>query len=132
MDNSSTIPVMSQAASLMHVGPNGNNLAATAQSRHPVDQLQRHNSNNNNADYQSSVRHMYGSGLAMTLATERAIAMAQERGAAGLPSSGLYADIVSGNDGKLDFADFLNRAEYRPDLPKENPHLAMERQLRML
>jgi Proteasome maturation factor UMP1 len=131
MDDTAHIPIMNKPASLMEVGPNGNNLAAAAASRHPVDDLQRTMQQNPfcNLDY---VRHVYGSGLAMRLATEQKIAAQHEqRGAAGIPNSGLYRDIVAGRDVQLDFADFLSLPENRPDVMKSNPHAVMERQLGM-
>jgi hypothetical protein len=127
-DDNAQIPIMQQPASLMQVGPNGNNLAAAAASRHPVDQLQQQMRMHSGVEY---ARHMYGTGLAMRLATEQKMAMESTRGAAGIPQSNMYADIVSGNDTKLDFADFLSLPEYRPDVGKENPHAVMEHQLRM-
>lgn len=130
MDETTRIPIVTKPASMMEVGPNGNNLASVAASRHPVDDLQRKLDVNpfQNLEY---VRHVYGSGLAMRLATEQKVALEQERGAAGLPSSGLYRDIVTGNDVKLDFADFLSLPEYRPDVATISPHATMERRLGM-
>lgn len=122
------IPVMQKPASLMEVGPNGNNLAAAAASRHPVDQLQQQMMTHNRVDF---ARHVYGSGLAMRLATEQKLASDNTRRAVGLPQSNIYRDIVTGNDTKLDFGDFLSLPEYRPDVAKTNMHAAMEHQLRM-
>jgi hypothetical protein len=131
MDDMTSIPVMSKPANLMEVGPNGNNLAAAAQGAHPVEEMQRR-ANYSSTSHLEHVRHVYGSGLAMILATEQKIAMQQERMAHGLPSSHLYRDVVSGTDVQLDFADFLSLPEYQPDAPKENPHKLMERQLQMM
>lgn len=127
-DEIAGIPVMQKPASLMEVGPNGNNLAAAAASQHPVDHLQQRMVQHNSIEYAS---HMYGSGLAMRLATEQRLAADFNRGAMGLPQSNMYRDIVTGNDTKLDFADFLSLPEYRPDVSKANPHAVMEHQLRM-
>lgn len=79
------------------------------------------------------VRHVYGSGLAMRLATEQKIAREQDMlaRAPGLESSNLYGEIVSGQDTKLQFSDFLSLPEFRPTLPMENPHMVMERRLNM-
>lgn len=128
-DETTQIPLMQQPASLMQVGPNGNNLAASAAARHPVDQLQQQMEQHTSVDF---ARHVYGSGLAMRLATEKKLAVQSTlAGAAGLPQSNLYSDIVTGNDTKLDFRDFLSLPEYRPDVTKENPHAVMEHQLRL-
>ena len=77
------------------------------------------------------VRRVYGSGLAMKLATEQKIAKEQDMlaRAPGLESSSLYGDIVSGKDTTIQFSDFLSLPEYRPSVPKENPHVVMERRL---
>jgi hypothetical protein len=84
-------------------------------------------------DAEQEVRALYGSGLAMRLATERKMAQEQGgRGVAGLPSSNLMHDILTGNDMKMQFEDILGLPEYRPvHLKQENPHSAMERKLGM-
>ncbi|GKY96128.1 hypothetical protein MPSEU_000573000 [Mayamaea pseudoterrestris] len=130
MDDMTSIPIMSKPANLMEAGPNGNNLAAAAQGAHPVDGLQQRVSKA--SSHLDHVRHVYGSGLAMILATEQRIALQQDRMAHGLPSSHVYRDVVTGTDVQLDFCDFLTLPEYQPDAPKENPHVVMERQLRMM
>jgi hypothetical protein len=84
---------------------------------------------------EEDVRRLYGSGFAMKLATERR--MAQEmggRGVAGLPSSNMMQDILSGNDMKIGFEDILGLPEHRPLFVKqqEDPHAAMERKLGMM
>jgi Proteasome maturation factor UMP1 len=139
MSDSGTIPVMKQPVSVMEAGPNGNNLAAYASSRHPVDTMQRQNIGGIHNPYRSLdfARHVYGSGFAMTLATEEKMAYDErrQRQFIGLHRSGdtssVYGDIVSGQDINIDFADFLSVPEYRPDVPKQNPHAAMERALGM-
>jgi len=82
---------------------------------------------------EQEVRRLYGSGLAMRLATERKLSVEQgTRGVVGLPSSGLMADILSGNDTKIHFEDFLGLPSNRPvHMRSENPHSAMERKLGM-
>ena len=132
MDDMTSIPIMGKPANLMEVGPNGSNLAAAARSAHPVEEMQRRALYSGGASQLEHVRHVYGSGLAMVLATEQKIAMQQERMAHGLPNSHLYRDIVSGTDVQLDFADFLTLPEHQPEMPKENPHKLMERQLGMM
>jgi hypothetical protein len=133
-DSAAMIPIMREPASLMELGPNGNNLAVAAASRHPVDHMQRVAPGPGQHRDLSFARHVYGSGLAMTLAIEQKIAAQHEltSTAPGIPSSGLYGEIVTGNDTKLDFRDFLALPQYQPDLSKEVPHVAMERQLGMM
>lgn len=123
------MPVLKEAKVDLLSGANSNNLAASTLSRHPVDDLQRKLHANPFEDLQA-VRHIYGTGLAMRLATERKIA-AQEENEAGLPSAGLYRDIVTGNDTRIDFKDFLSLPEHRPDATVESPHMRLEHKLGM-
>lgn len=124
MDDMAQIPMMNKPVSMMEYGPNSQNLAAAAAARHPVDQLQRTTAPAVDLDY---VRHVYGSGLAMRLATEHKIAAQQDGGP--LASTNIYRDVVSGNDLKLDFGDYLSLPEHRPDVARENLHLSAERKL---
>jgi hypothetical protein len=41
MSTDNGIPVMNKPVNMMEVGPNGNNLAASAMRRHPVEELQQ-------------------------------------------------------------------------------------------
>lgn len=79
------------------------------------------------------VRSVYGSGLAMRLATEQKIAREQnlEARAPGLESSNLFGEIVSGRDTTIDFADYLSLPQNRPMVVKENPHAVIEHRLGM-
>jgi hypothetical protein len=86
------------------------------------------------SDEDQEVRRLYGSGLAMRLATERNMAReAGGRGVSGLPTSNLMHDILTGNDMKMQFEDILSLPEHRPiQLKQDNPHTAMERKLGMM
>ena len=129
MEDSLRIPEMHKPASLMETGVNGNNLAAQAAARHPVDNLQRQQQANpfGSLEY---VRTVYGSGLAMRLATEQKIA-AQQDDLTPLSTTNLYREIVTGADVQLEFGDYLSLAEHRTDMVKETPHAFMERKLGM-
>lgn len=139
MADSGTIPVMKQPVPTMEAGPNGNNLAAYASARHPVDTMQRLNVGGVHNPYRSLdfARHVYGSGFAMTLATEEKNAYEERRQRQliglhrGGDTSSVYGDIVSGQDINIDFTDYLSTPEYRAEIPKQNPHSAMERALGM-
>merc|ERR1712232_534583 len=116
----------------MENGANGTNLESLNRQRHPVDIMQRKEATNPFKDLEH-VRHVYGSGLAMRLATEQKIAREQEvlaRGP-GLPTSNLYRDIVTGTDTTIGFEDFLSFPETRPTVPMgtDNPHRVLERQM---
>ena len=82
-------------------------------------------------DEEQEVRRLYGSGLAMRLATERKMCVdAGGRGVAGMQSSNLMYEVLTGQDMKIDFGDFLSLPEHRPNhLTHDNPHRAMERKL---
>jgi len=139
MDESNPqIPVLTgePPASSLKVGPNAHNLAAAATQRHPVDDLQRRLDNPDFGTDLQHVRKIYGSGLAMRLATEQKIAANYEQtsrmtGLANSHRASLYREITSGNDVKLDFGNFLSLPQHRPNVPAENPHANMERQLGM-
>jgi Proteasome maturation factor UMP1 len=137
MTNSSTIPVMKQPVSKLETGANGGNLSSEAAALHPVDSLQRQTGGMHPYRNHSFARHVYGSGLAMVLATEQKLAEQehQQQRMTGLHrgglSSGVFGDIVTGQDLTIDFTDYLSMSINQPDAPKHNPHLAMERSLGM-
>jgi hypothetical protein len=115
----------------MEAGPNSNNLAASASQRHPVDDLQRRSSL---FDDLQDVRKIYGSGLAMRLATERQMASNVGGRLPGMESaygesSNIMLETLMGTDTKLDFGDVLSRPEHLPVARVTSPHKAMERKL---
>lgn len=78
-----------------------------------------------------AVRRLYGSGLAMRLATERRMASQVGGRLPGLdaaPANNVVMETVTGNDLKLDFGDFLSKPEFAVS-GITNPHGAMERRL---
>ena len=119
---------------MMQAGPNGHNLATTASQKHPVDDLQRRSTMFDDLD---DVRRIYGSGLAMRLATERQ--MASKVGgrlpgmeSASVDSSNIMLDTLMGTDVKLDFQDVLSRPEHLPMAQVTSPHQAMENKLGLM
>jgi hypothetical protein len=87
-------------------------------------------------DEEEEVRRLYGSGFAMKLATERRLAnqFGMNSIGGGIPSStNLMSDILTGRDQIIGFEDTLGLPEYRPlfNKAKEDPHMSMERTLRM-
>lgn len=129
---SPSIPIFEQPPSLWEGGPTANNLASMALARHPVDEMQRIRNQPGRFDDLTFVRHVYGPGLAMTLALEQKTAL-HEHASRGVhrSSPGLYGEIVTGRDSILDFSDFLSLPQHRPDLKKPKSHIVMERQLNM-
>ena len=132
-----SIPLMKQPVSMMETGLNGASLASVASARHPVDVLQQRTEGIHPYRNLNFARHVYGSGLAMVLATEQKLANQerQQRQSIGLHRGhgmgSVYGDIVNGQDINIEFTDYLSMPQYRPDLPKQNPHTAMERSLGM-
>jgi hypothetical protein len=116
----------------MEDGPNGNNFASQGMARHPVDEMQRVQHGNHFDDLED-VRRIYGSGLAMRLATERQMAMNVGGRLPGMDAIGGQSNIVletlMGTDTKIEFADFLGRPEDMPIATIKNPHSAMETKL---
>lgn len=129
---SSSIPLMrSPVDNQMETGPNGNNLAAAATRRHFVDDIQRSGTQRGFLDL-DGVRRLYGSGLAMTLATERQIHSNNGGRLPGMPESKLALDTVMGNHCVLDFGDVLGRPENNPiDIVKDDVHSAMQRKMKL-
>ncbi len=91
-----------------------------------------------------AIRRLYGSGLAMRLATERQMALQVGGRLPGLdshPDSRAMYETLTGDDVTLDFGDYLNLSKNRPEVSlngvgvsaalggEEVPHAAMESRL---
>jgi hypothetical protein len=151
-DDEPRIPVLTKPMSVLATGLNANHLASAAASKHPVQGLQQRDLN----PYRdlAHIRHVYGSALAMTLATERTVAARQHeqlrayRGGGGAAGASLYGEIVTGTDVDLQFEDYLGAPQDRPDYLGAGggtaaaasgsmmttmalPHAVLEHQLRM-
>ena len=138
---SSSIPVMRAPADVLSKGPNGANLAASARRTHPVDRMQRVSGSSNPLDL-DAIRRLYGSALAMRLATERRLASqvgGRLPGMDAAPDSHAMLDALTGDDLTIDFGDVLNLSENRPEdtlrraaggpVVEAGPHGAMEAKL---
>lgn len=129
-DFSSTIPLTRNPVNQMDAGPNGNNLAAAATRSHVVDELQRTGAQQQRGFLDlDGVRRLYGSGLAMRLATERQLASQSGGRLPGMPSSKLALETVTGNNVMIDFADVLGRPEDAPIALVKDSHGAMQRKM---
>lgn len=131
---SSSIPLLGNPVDMMQAGPNGHNFATAASQNHPVEDLQRRSTMFDDLD---DVRRIYGSGLAMRLATERQ--MASKVGgrlpgmeSSSVDSSNIMLETLMGTDVKLDFQDVLSRPEHLPTAQVTNPHQAMEKKLGLM
>jgi hypothetical protein len=91
---------------------------------HPVQMIEArsHNEEMLHVDF---VRKTYGIQMAMTLAVEKDIFSRPHR-LPGLPSSTIHSDILSGKDTKIDFSDYLNDPQVRPEAPRVTLHEIME------
>jgi hypothetical protein len=84
-----------------------------------------------------AVRRLYGSGLAMRLATERRLASSVGGRLPGLdahPDSRAMYETLTGDDMTIGFGDFLNVRKNRPEGGgggERVPHDAMESRLRL-
>lgn len=118
--------------SMVDVGPNSNNLASQSLARHPVDEMQQ-TQQTNHFDDLDDVRRMYGSGLAMRLATERQMALNVGGRLPGLDAVGGQSNIMfetlMGTDTKIEFRDYMGRSEDMPTAVVKNLHSAMETKL---
>eukprot|EP00579_Thalassiosira_antarctica_P019360 CAMPEP_0201953972 /NCGR_PEP_ID=MMETSP0904-20121228/2123_1 /ASSEMBLY_ACC=CAM_ASM_000553 /TAXON_ID=420261 /ORGANISM="Thalassiosira antarctica, Strain CCMP982" /LENGTH=145 /DNA_ID=CAMNT_0048497915 /DNA_START=54 /DNA_END=491 /DNA_ORIENTATION=- len=141
-DMSNSIPVMRKPADELSTGLNASNLAAQAMQRHPIDRMQRANAGSGATDSPldlDAIRRLYGSGLAMRLATERQMALKVGGRLPGLdahPDSRAMYETLTGDDTSIGFGDFLNLKMNRPEggafgggAGQEVPHAAMESRL---
>mmetsp|Transcript_10019 Transcript_10019/g.14403 ORF Transcript_10019/g.14403 Transcript_10019/m.14403 type:complete len:132 (+) Transcript_10019:116-511(+) len=130
----SSIPVIRKPLNSLETGLNANNLASAASQRHPVDDLQRTVVSNNTYGDLEDVRRIYGSGLAMRLATERQMASQVGGRLPGMEATGesnVMLETLMGTDTKLTFGDFMSRPENLPVASISNPHTAMEHKLQL-
>uniref|UniRef100_A0A7S1VGR3 Proteasome maturation protein n=1 Tax=Grammatophora oceanica TaxID=210454 RepID=A0A7S1VGR3_9STRA len=132
---SSTIPVMSKPANTMQGGPNSNNLATQAQQGHPIQAMQEETNPFHDLEH---VRRMYGSGLAMRLATERRMASEGASSARlpgmSTPSSNIMFETLTGTDTQIGFEDYLSLPQNAPQINSfyaNNPHAVMEHKLNL-
>eukprot|EP00574_Skeletonema_japonicum_P012517 CAMPEP_0201726534 /NCGR_PEP_ID=MMETSP0593-20130828/9782_1 /ASSEMBLY_ACC=CAM_ASM_000672 /TAXON_ID=267983 /ORGANISM="Skeletonema japonicum, Strain CCMP2506" /LENGTH=141 /DNA_ID=CAMNT_0048218037 /DNA_START=88 /DNA_END=513 /DNA_ORIENTATION=+ len=138
---SSSIPVMRKPADAMSKGLNSSNLAAAALQRHPIDRMQRATASNGATESPldlDAIRRLYGSGLAMRLATERQMALKVGGRLPGLdahPDSRAMYETLTGDDVSIGFGDYLNLRRNRPEggdfggAAFDIPHTSMEHKL---
>lgn len=119
------------------LGPNSANFASQHVALHPINAAQNKQQNAAPNDFSSfdHVRRTYGSGLAMTLATE--VALAKECGGRlpgfdANPDSNIILDTLSGSNTMIGFGDILNLKENRVEAPKVTLHKAMEVKLGLM
>lgn len=84
-----------------------NSLENQFNASHPVAAIQKGDAESQFFRKLKTVRSMYGSGLAMRLATDRAV-LSRKRRLHGLASSSVLLDTVTGDDTTISFEDVLN------------------------
>jgi proteasome maturation protein len=90
-------------------------LESSANTAHPIEQIQK----NGDAEFRAKldrIRRTQGSAMAMHLATEREMFNRPHR-LAGLESSKIAYETISGKNNTIEFSDFLNDPSNRPDHP---------------
>jgi len=118
------LPVLSGSVDHMRCGFRSlESEMGTAQ--HPVKRIQSQSKHAMWSSKLESVRRMHGSHMAMKLATEKEMFDRSHR-LVGLQSSSIGCQTLMGTDDKIDFSDFLNVPNQRPDVPKLDIHSQME------
>ncbi|KAJ1424405.1 proteasome maturation factor UMP1 [Ochromonadaceae sp. CCMP2298] len=125
----SGLPIYSGPVDTLRQGLNS--LESAHASKHPLHSLQSSKNNVAWASKLDTVRRMYGSHMAMTLATEREI-FSRMRRLPGLETSNVGLETVMGVGESIDFPDFLNVPVNRPETPKFQVHSQMEVKLGIL
>ena len=99
--------------------------------QHPVRAIQKKSDSSLWSSKLDQVRRVYGSSLAMRLATEKQIFDRSHR-LGDLESSKIMRDTMIGMDDKIQFEDVLNIPSERVDIPKLSIHSQMEIKLGLL
>lgn len=95
---------------------------------HPVQKIERDAASIELSTRRKLKASVYGSALPMRLTMHEHM-LAQCQRLPGLPSSYAGLDSYTGRDETIDFDDFLNLPEDRPDMPRQQPREVLERVL---
>ena len=117
------IPIQSGPSDLLRTG--FNSLEAKMNAPHPVQAIEERCEALDMRDKLKRVRAIYGSHMAMRIATEKSV-FSRPRRLPGLPQSSAGLDVVTGRGERIEFADYLNDPRERVDLPKVNFHDVVE------
>ena len=98
---------------------------------HPLKKIVGSFTDAQHSDKLNETRRIYGSHMAMRLATEKAV-FGRPRRMVGLESSSIGRDTLLGEDLQIGFENFLDQPKNREDLPKLTIHSQMEAKLGIL
>jgi proteasome maturation protein len=113
------LPIAQGPADILRDG--FSSLEAKMNAPHPVQTIETRASDVDLREKLLRVRSIYGSHLAMRIATEKEM-FSRPRRLPGLPSSRASLDIVMGTENRIEFSDFLNDPKNRPDAPRVDFH----------
>ena len=117
------IPIASGPVDLMRTG--FNSLESKMNAPHPVKAIEARAEAVDMRDKLKRVRAIYGSHMAMRIATEKSV-LSRPRRLPGLESSSAHLDVVTGRGETIEFSDYLSDPRERADLPKINFHDVVE------
>lgn len=117
------LPIAAGPSDLMRHG--FSSLEAKLNAPHPVQEIESRAEALDMRAKLKRVRAIYGSHMAMRIATEKAV-FSRPRRLPGLHQSSAGLDIVMGRENTIEFSDYLNDPRERADLPKVNFHDVVE------
>ena len=120
-----------QSAPVDHLRCGFSSLETSNSRSHPVEHFQRVRESNEWTEKLVNAKNMYGTHMAMRLASERQHFSRQHR-LFGLPSSRVGLDSVTGEGLQIDFSDYLNVPHMRAEAPQMALHDVMEVKLNLV
>lgn len=119
MDTQSGLPIAQGPSNLLQDG--FQSLEAQMNAPHPVQSIESRAESSDLRERLQRVRSIYGSHLAMRLATEKDM-FSRPRRLPGLQSSRASLEVVMGTENRIEFSDYLNDPKNRPDAPRVDLH----------
>ncbi|CAN0431697.1 unnamed protein product [Discosporangium mesarthrocarpum] len=98
---------------------------------HPLEMMEKMRASTEFDSKMETAAKIYGSAFVMRMKTEVAV-LSQAQRLPGLPSSMLGLETSLGRDEMVEFEDYLNRPEERPEAPRFRVHEAMEIKMGLL
>lgn len=104
-----------------HLRDGFSSLESKLNAPHPVQAIQSRAESLDLRERLQRVRSIYGSHMAMRLATEKEV-LSRPRRLPGLPYSKAGLEVVMGTENRIEFSDYLNDPRNRPEAPKVDLH----------
>mmetsp|Transcript_22966 Transcript_22966/g.38878 ORF Transcript_22966/g.38878 Transcript_22966/m.38878 type:complete len:129 (+) Transcript_22966:93-479(+) len=120
-----------QSAPVDHLRCGFSSFETAQSSLHPIQTFEKSRVNNEWGEKLMNAKNMYGTHMAMRLATERQ-QFTRDHRLFGLPSSRIGLDSVTGEGIQIEYSDFLNDPHMRPEAPKVTLHDVMEVKLNLV